>query len=355
MRRTPRLAGALLACLLVLSGCAQPLAATPAEGEPSAPATDAASPSGDQTTPNPDATDATAGTGDGSGGAGTPAERPDTATPQGQKNDRRQNGEQNPDRPDDLSTLDVPELSDAVDRGPILGADASWPQCPKGAGIPQKRTLGAPMPIEEAEYVVLGLTNGPAFYPNPCLADQAHWVRERGKMAAAYSVLSFPEDRHLKKLGDRGPYDGSTRLGALRNVGYQQALFNIDTMESSGLRSPIVWLDVEPVPDFEWSDDPRANAAVVEGAARGYQDNGLRIGVYSTHYMWTQVVGDFQLGVPEWRPAGQTSREAALRQCRPDKEIQGGEPVLAQWVERGRDMNVTCPGPIHLDLWFHQY
>lgn len=347
MRRTPRLVGAFLVSLLVLSGCGQPLAAT-GDGEPSAP-TGAATPSNAATATEPEVTD-------GAGETTDAAEPAGSATPATGDQGRR-GGDGGPPQgpPDDLATLDVPEIPDAVDRGPILGADASWPQCPKGAGIPQKRTLGAPMPVDEAEYVILGLTNGPAFYPNPCLADQVDWVRERGLMAAAYSVLSFPEERHLEQLGDRGPYDGSTRLGALRNAGYQQALFNIHTMETSGLRSPVVWLDVEPVPDFDWPDDHRANAAVVEGAARGYEDNGLRVGVYSTHYMWTQVVGDFRLGVPEWRPAGQTSRQAALRQCRPDKEIQGGEPVLAQWVERGRDMNVTCPGPIHLSLWFHQY
>ena len=36
--------------------------------------------------------------------------------------------------------------------------------------------------------------------------------------------------------------------------------------------------------------------------------------------------------------------------------IQGGQAVLGQWVEQGRDQNVTC-GTVHRDLgrWFHQY
>ena len=68
----------------------------------------------------------------------------------------------------------------ARDGSPVLGGDISWPQCPKGLGIPQRRTLGLPMPTPDMEYVVVGLTNGPGFYPNPCLADQVAWVRERG-------------------------------------------------------------------------------------------------------------------------------------------------------------------------------
>lgn len=255
-----------------------------------------------------------------------------------------------------MESLTVPPLPTPQDRGIVEGGDVSWPQCPPGLGIPQKRTLGAPMPLDSAEFVVIGLTNGPAFYPNPCLADQVAWVRERRLMAAAYSVLSYPEPRHLRQYGGQGPYDAGTRLGRLGNVGYQQALFNIATMRRAGLESPVVWLDVEHVPDFDWPDDPQANAAVVRGAERGYSEAGYLVGVYSTQYLWQAVVGDLRLGLPEWRAAGQTSRAEALRRCGPERMIQGGAAILAQWVEFGRDRNVTCPGEsAYLGLWFHRY
>jgi hypothetical protein len=253
--------------------------------------------------------------------------------------------------------LEIPDLSIPPARtGPVIGGDISWPQCPEGMGIPEKRTLGMPMPLDSAEYVIIGLTNGPGFTPNPCLADQVGWVRERGLMAAAYAVNSYPDDPALARYGDRGPYDGATRYGALSNVGYQQARFNLASLKRAGLLTPVVWLDVEPVPVFAWSPDTRANAAVVVGAARGYTDAGYRIGAYSTQALWSQVVGDLELGIPEWRAAGQTSREEALRRCGATSMFQGGEAVLAQWVELRRDRNITCPG-ISADLlrWFHQY
>lgn len=240
--------------------------------------------------------------------------------------------------------------------GPVLGADISWPQCPKGMGIPEKRTLGLPMPLPEAEYVVIGLTNGPGFTPNPCLADQVSWVAERELLGSAYAVVSYPDDADLDEHGDDGPFDGDTRLGALQNVGYQQAEYSIDAMEEAGLETPAVWLDVEPVAHFEWSGDLEANAAVVRGAARGYTDAGYRIGVYSTPYLWEGIVGDLSLGVPEWRAAGQTSRAEALSRCGDDWSIQGGAAVLGQWVADQRDHNVTCPGAAaELGRWFHQY
>jgi hypothetical protein len=253
-------------------------------------------------------------------------------------------------------SIKVPKLPKPRDLGPVLGADVSWPQCPKGMGIPLKRSAGAPMPVPEARYVIIGLTNGPAFYPNPCLAGQVDWVRSRNLMAGAYSVISYPEQRHLDAYRDKGPYDGSTRLGALANVGYQQAAFNLANMKKAGLRSPVIWLDVEPVPDYDWPRDLAANAAVVKGAARGYTDAGFRIGAYSTQALWQHVVGDLRLGIPEWRAAGQTSRAEALRRCGRDRMFQGGEAVIGQWVEAGRDMNITCPGTsTDLLRWFHQY
>jgi hypothetical protein len=281
-----------------------------------------------------------------------PTEPADTALPSPTARDEladlaERAASQVPDQPADA----IPPAA-----APVLGADISWPQCPRGLGIPQKRTLGAPMPIPEARFVVIGLTNGPGFYPNPCLAEQTAWVRDRRLMAAAYAVASYPDDATVAQHGATGPYDGSSRLGALQNTGYQQALFNVASMRRAGLETPIVWIDVEPVPDFEWSADPVANSAVVDGLARGYVDAGYAIGVYSTPALWEGVVGGFELGVPEWRAAGQTSRAEAESRCGADWVIQGGAGVLGQWVEAGRDQNITC-ADVHLDLgaWFHQY
>ena len=240
--------------------------------------------------------------------------------------------------------------------GPVLGADISWPQCPRGMGIPERPTLGMPMPVPEAEYVVLGLTNGPGFTDNPCLADQVAWVAERGLMASAYAVASLPSAAQVAEHRGGGPYDAATRLGALANTGYQQALANVAGMRRAGLNTPIVWVDVEPVPDFDWGPDPVANSAVVEGAVAAYEDAGYRVGVYSTPALWEAVVGDLALGLPEWRAAGQTSREEALSRCGEDWSIQGGPGVMGQWVQDRRDMNVTCPGQERrLAQWFHQY
>jgi hypothetical protein len=254
---------------------------------------------------------------------------------------------------DAVTDLDVPP----VRLGAVVGADAGWPQCPKGMGIPEKKAHGGPMPLEDSKYVILGLTNGPSFTPNPCLADQVRWVRERGMMIAAYAVHSYPSADELARYGGQGPFDSGTRLGRLANVGYQQTKYDLATMREAGLPSPIIWLDVEPVPDFDWSSDLQANAAVFRGAARGIRDAGLDVGAYSTPYLWEAVVGDFSLGgVPEWRAAGQTSQAEALKRCKDEWAFQGGVAIMGQWVQYDRDRNITCPGATgRMSDYFHRF
>ena len=260
--------------------------------------------------------------------------------------------------PDDAELSELAgEVEDLLaDSTPVLGSDISWPQCPPGMGIPERPTLGLPGPLPTAQYVVIGLTNGPGFTPNPCLADQVDLARSRNLLTSAYAVASYPDAATLTAYGDRGPFDGASTAGALANTGYRQALFNVASMRSTGLETPIVWIDVEHVPGFAWSSDVAANAAVVRGVERGYRHAGYRVGVYSTPYIWTSLVGDLALGVPEWRAAGQTSRAEALSRCGDDWVIQGGAAVLAQWVEDSRDLDVTCPGVSgRMGEWFHQY
>jgi len=264
-------------------------------------------------------------------------------------------GDANRPDPQELESLAQRAEEEAVKeskaRRPLLGADAGWPQCRKGLGIPARPTQGQPMPLPQARYVILGLTNGPGFTRNPCLPWQVRWVRQRGMLLGAYAVVSYPSRAQLEKHRDAGPYAGGTRIGALRNVGYEQSRANLTTMKRAKLKVPAVWLDVEPVTIWEWSPDRRANAAVVQGAARAYRDAGYKIGVYSTAHLWELIVGDFSLGVPEWRAAGETSRAEALNRCGKSHSIQGGPAVLSQWVALNRDQNVTCPG-VNALPWF---
>lgn len=230
-------------------------------------------------------------------------------------------------------------------RGPVVGGDVSWPQCPVGLGIPSRRSLGLPMPSGRAQFVVIGLTNGPAFTPNPCLGTQVDWARERDLPVAAYAVATWPTARQLAGHGQRGPYAGRTLRSKLRNVGYQEGRYNLRRLASAGLTVPHVWIDVEHYSIRPWSKDRLANRALVRGIVRAYQDAGVSPGFYSTTLQWPDILGSPRWGLPEWHTAGPRSRAVALSRCT-EPSFQGGPVVLAQWWTDTVDRDLVCPtGP----------
>lgn len=224
----------------------------------------------------------------------------------------------------------------------VVGGDVSWPQCPVGMGIRERRSLGLPLPGTRAQFVVIGLTNGPAFTPNPCLAQQVEWARSRALPTSAYAVATWPTARQLAIHGATGPYAGTTRLSRLRNVGYTEGTYNLARLAAVGLTVPHVWIDVEHYPVRPWSGDRRANRAVVRGIVRAYQDAGLQTGFYSTTLQWPDIVGPVRWGLPEWHTAGPRSKAVALTRCT-EPSFQGGPIVLAQWWTADADHDVVCP------------
>jgi hypothetical protein len=233
----------------------------------------------------------------------------------------------------------------APDAGPlVVGRDVSWPNCPKGMGIPSRPSQGKPMPPPSARFVVIGLTNGPAFHPNPCLDTQVEFARLNDLWVSAYAVVTYPTRAQRRAYADQGPHDPRVRLGRLRNTGAAQAEQNVAAMREVGLDPPIVWVDVEPVsPPAPWSRSRTANRAVLAGAVAAYRRAGLRVGFYSTPSMWRGIVGPVRYRFPEWRTAGLSTRRAAFAKCRRDS-FQGGPAVLAQWYTTREDFDLLCPG-----------
>jgi hypothetical protein len=237
------------------------------------------------------------------------------------------------------------------------GRDISWPQCPTNVGFGGRNGLGQPMPDPGVRFVVVGLTNGRAFTPNPCLDQHLAWVRRHHAAAAAYAFAAFPSRAQLRRHRYNGPYDGRTGFGALKNAGHAAAGYNIRVMQRHGFTSPHVWLDVEPSSSHPWSHRRKLNRAVVRGWIRGYRDAGYTVGVYSTPLLWRHILGGFRPGLPEWRTAGPATPRAALGKCR-DESIQGGEAVIAQWWTSRRDFDRLCPSADRrttMARYFHQW
>ena len=162
------------------------------------------------------------------------------------------------------------------------------------------------MPPASARFVVIGLTNGPAFHPNPCLDEQVDFARLQHLWVAAYAVVTSPARRQLAAYGASGPYTATDRGGRLRNTGWAQARQNLAAMRggraarhrSSGSTSS------RSARRHPGRDGCAANRAVLDGASRPTGAPGLRVGFYSTPSMWRSIVGPVRPGFPEWRTAG---------------------------------------------------
>jgi len=239
----------------------------------------------------------------------------------------------------------------------LFGNDVSWPQCPKGLGIPSRPTEGKAMPPASATFIVIGLTNGPGFYPNPCLAAQTDWATSHHAYSAVYAMTTYPSSAQIATYGLTGPYKGTTWLPKLANTGYAQAQFNVASMRAAGLVSPIVWVDVESYRLAPWSKSKTGNKAVLDGVLRGYRAAGFKVGAYSNPYLWNGVVGSAHYSLPEWRTAGPMPRATAQTRCA-GPTFQGGPAVLAQWTTKAMDYDLTCPRystPSALAAYFHKY
>jgi hypothetical protein len=213
------------------------------------------------------------------------------------------------------------------------------------------------MPERGVRFVVVGVTNGRAFTPNPCLAKHLSWVRAHHVWAAPYAFATYPTRAQLRRYGRQGPFDRHRFVGSLSNAGHAAARYNIAVMRRHGFTSPHIWLDVEPSSSRPWSGRSAWNRAVVRGWVRGYRDAGYTVGFYSTANLWHDILGNLRLGVPEWRTAGPVTASAALQKCH-DRSFQGGRAVVAQWWTAHRDLDRMCPGSTSeatMPRYFHKW
>ena len=240
----------------------------------------------------------------------------------------------------------------------VRGGDISWPNCPKGMGVPGRRTQGLPLPTSKAQFVVIGLTNGRAFTRNPCLAGHLDAARTRDVPVSAYTMLSYPNAAERAEHGGSGPFGTATYADRIANVGYAQAAFALDTMVAAQFPSPFVWIDVEPRAERRWSRTTANNQALIQGALRAAADRGIGSGIYTYALAWRQITGGMTLDVPLWAPGHSRARTFTGRMRQTAESCSrvgftGGPLVMTQWVWRNRDHNVTCPAieEVPTPLW----
>jgi hypothetical protein len=191
------------------------------------------------------------------------------------------------------------------------GIDVSWPQCDPGA-----------LPDLAMGFVAVGVNDGRPFTDNPCLATQVAYAKAHSGYTA-YLNIDAPRGVDPGAYGKRVAVDGLARASA------------------AGLRTPVLWLDVEVA--NHWAD-PATNVAVIGAAVRALQAHHVMAGIYSSQPMWQQIADGVDPGTPVWLATSVTDYRTLGPWCASGL---GGRPaVMAQYVGiTGRqliDVDVLC-------------
>lgn len=242
--------------------------------------------------------------------------------------------------------LAAPTAADAAGRP--TGIDVSFPQC--GTTLP---AVG--------DFAVVGVDNGVATQPNPCLATQLAWAAgSPGTVHAAVDVYvntANPNraDASFAPTGDttrRGrtvtsPY-GHCRNETSRACSWVYgASLAWDDVETSGVTGPVGrwWLDVESI--NSWSTSTARNRAALEGMVAAFTKARKPVGLYSSAGEFHDIVGTVPASsslskLPSWIAAG-TTRGSAERLCS-HAPLTKGRLTLTQWRDTtaGIDRDVAC-------------
>jgi len=250
----------------------------------------------------------------------------------------------------------APAIPPVVYAKGTVGYDISFPEC--GIGIPAISTTGAPY-----RFAIVGINDGRAFTPNPCLGAEYQLATSQGLQISFYQNLNAPigSTAYKGQNGPKGfcaPGDGACLS---YNYGYNAAMdaFGYATT-TTGRAGMVWWLDIETA--NSWEPNPAWNAQTIQGAIDFYQQANQLVGIYSIPSMWDQstplaergtmlagnaplllpqIAGSgFRPGVPEWT-TGARSLSSAPQLC-PTSPFTS-EPIwLAQEPRASYDEDYAC-------------
>jgi hypothetical protein len=238
-----------------------------------------------------------------------------------------------------------------------IAKDISYPQC------------GVRLHASRAAFAVIGANNGRTFTSNPCLVGQLRWAKTLPGAPAFYANTGNPGPRRAHRW-PRGPFacNGGNAPGCSFDYGWNAARQSFAAAAGAAMRLHHVtrananaraanvdwWLDVEITNSWQTLIGRPTRAAQLRdalallGAREALRNLGVhRIGVYSTRFQWTVIVGRGRLvrqwfgGTPVWL-AGFRNHRAALFGCFAPS-FTSGPVVMTQYLgPDGIDSDVAC-------------
>lgn len=229
----------------------------------------------------------------------------------------------------------------------LLGNDVSWPQCNKS--LPKGQAFG-----------VVGVNDGLANTTNPCFATELSWAQKSAGGTRQNPVALYVNTANPGLTGSWWPtsntYGGTTISSSYGTCngsdtpacayvyGYAKAY---DDATIRGVINPsgyLWWLDVETI--NSWETNKTANTADLEGMTAYFQSISARVGLYSTSYQWSQIVGSVSSSsnlnnLKSWLP-GARSQSAAKTNCSATPLTPGSPVTLTQFISKNLDYDYSC-------------
>ena len=223
-----------------------------------------------------------------------------------------------------------------IARSTPLGVDVSHPQC------------GDPLPTGHA-FGIVGVNAGLPRAFNPCFGTQMAWAAGASGATSQPAVQVYVNTANPGLASDAWPC-AEVNATCAYQYGVDRAEEDLDEVVAAGFdpSAYVWWLDVEQENTWETTSNGRIrNRAVLEGMADTLLAAGIDgLGLYSTGYQWSQIVGSVPagsdlLGLPSWL-AGATGIGPARRMCGGAPLTDGGTVAMVQFIEGGFDRNVAC-------------
>ena len=238
-----------------------------------------------------------------------------------------------------------------------VGYDVSHPQC--GTELPRERA-----------FAIVGVNGGLSTRANPCLRQQLAWASESsGEVEDQPPAQLYLNTANPGQLIDEvttwpesgstpyGSCDGTNSMACSWQYGWERAQNSVVSFFTPAARSArldskparyVWWLDVETMNTWQYgSADARdRNRATLEGMTEYLLSRDAEVGVYSTGYQWSKIVGEVDedsvlADLDSWLAGSLTAAQAEAA-CDKDPLVPGGDVVLSQYVRNGLDHNTSC-------------
>jgi hypothetical protein len=222
-------------------------------------------------------------------------------------------------------------------------------------------------PATSFQFAVVGINGGKSFVHNARLSSEYAWAHFASEVAPTlYVNLNAPFGSTVAGHVDTPKACAGDSITSITTAsttapttcegydyGYHAAADAFAYAKSQNVSASFWWIDIEEA--NSWADATSTNDATIQGALDYLNEQGIRVGIYSTPGMWeniagtgfvpTQTINGSTMSTPTWFPIGISTQTNATNACVTDTSFIPGSPIWILQYEQdftAIDQNIAC-------------